>query len=38
MHSEILIYEDILNIDEDTVIDDLASELSLIGAKSNLRT
>ena len=36
MHSEILIYEDILNIDEDTVIDDLASELSLIGAKSNL--
>ena len=36
MHSEILIYEDILNIDEDTVIDDLATELSLIGAKSNL--
>ena len=36
MHSEILIYEDILNIDDDTVIDDLASELSLIGAKSNL--
>ena len=36
MHSEILIYEDILNIDEDTVIDDLASELSSIGAKSNL--
>ena len=36
MHSEILIYEDILNIDEDTVIDDLVSELSSIGAKSNL--
>ena len=36
MHSEILIYEDILNIDEDTVIDDLATELSSIGAKSNL--
>ena len=28
MHSEILIYEDILNIDENTVIDDLATELS----------
>ena len=36
MHSEILIYEEALNIDENTVIDDLASELSLIGAKSNL--
>ena len=36
MHSEILIYEDTLNIDEDTLIDDLANELSLIGAKSNL--
>ena len=36
IHSEILIYEVILNIDEDTVIDDLANELSLIGAKSNL--
>ena len=36
MHSEILIYEDILDIDEDTVIDDLASELSSVGAKSNL--
>ena len=36
MHSEILIYEEVLNIDENTVIDDLASELSLIGAKSNL--
>ena len=36
MHSEILVYEDTLNIDEDTVIDDLASELSSIGAKSNL--
>ena len=36
MHSEILIYEEALNIDENTLIDDLASELSLIGAKSNL--
>ena len=36
MHSEILIYDDILQIDEDTNIDTLATELSLIGAKSNL--
>ena len=36
MHSEILIYEDTLNIDENTLVDDLANELSLIGAKSNL--
>jgi hypothetical protein len=36
MHSEILIYEEALNIDENTLIDDLANELSLIGAKSNL--
>ena len=36
MHSEILIYEETLNIDEDTNIDTLAAELSLIGAKSNL--
>ena len=36
MHSEILIYDDILRIDEDTNIDTLATELSLIGAKSNL--
>ena len=36
MHSEILIYDDILQIDEETNIDILATELSLIGAKSNL--
>ena len=36
MHSEILIYEDTLNINENTLVDDLANELSLIGAKSNL--
>tara|TARA_B100000886_G_scaffold109584_1_gene73393 strand:- start:6264 stop:7322 length:1059 start_codon:yes stop_codon:yes gene_type:complete len=36
MHSEILIYDEILLIDEDTNIDTLATELSLIGAKSNL--
>ena len=36
MHSEILIYDNILQIDEDTNIDTLATELSLIGAKSNL--
>ena len=36
MHSEILIYDDILRIDENTNIDTLATELSLIGAKSNL--
>ena len=36
MHSEILIYDDVLKIDEDTNIDSLAIELSLIGAKSNL--
>ena len=36
MHSEILIYEETLNINEDTDIDTLAAELSLIGAKSNL--
>ena len=36
MHSEILIYDDILQIDEDTNIDTLATELSLVGAKSNL--
>ena len=36
MHSEILIYNETLNINEDTNIDDLAAELSLIGAKSNL--
>ena len=31
-----LIYDDVLQIDEDTNIDTLATELSLIGAKSNL--
>ena len=36
MHSEILIYDDIFQIDENTNIDTLATELSLIGAKSNL--
>jgi len=36
MHSEILIYDEILQIDEDTNIEALATELSLIGAKSNL--
>ena len=36
MHSEILIYEETLIIDEDTNIDTLAAELSLIGAKSSL--
>ena len=36
MHSEILIYDEILQIDDDTNIDTLATELSLIGAKSNL--
>ena len=36
MHSEILIYDEVLLIDEDTNIDTLATELSLIGAKSNL--
>ena len=36
MHSEILIYDETLNINEETNIDDLAAELSQIGAKSNL--
>ena len=36
MHSEILIYEETLDINEDTDIDTLAAQLSLIGAKSNL--
>ena len=36
MHSEILIYEETLDINEDTDIDALAAQLSLIGAKSNL--
>ena len=36
MYSEILIYNDTLNIDENTDIDKLAEDLSLIGSKSVL--
>ena len=34
MYSEILIYNDVLNIDENTDIDKLAEDLSIIGSKS----
>ncbi len=36
MYSEILIYNDVLNIDENTDIDKLAEDLSIIGSKSVL--
>ena len=36
MHSDILIYDDVLKIDENINVDQLSTELSLIGAKSGL--
>ena len=38
MHSDILIYDEVLTIDENINVDQLATELSLIGAKSSLNS